>query len=105
MGPSYLASVKDFGRGKVGQVLVIRKDRHTQRGALEIAPLFGEAIYNYQELFVVDFVVYLGGLKFPRVKSHGMETSVIALLGEDGTKYEVRSISLDDGGLGWVEVI
>ena len=48
----------------------------------------------------MDFVIYLGGLELPRVKSYGMETSVIALLGEDGTKCEVRSVSLDNGGLG-----
>ena len=46
LGLLYLASVKDLGRGKVGQVLMIREDRHTQRSTLEVAPPFGEAIYN-----------------------------------------------------------
>ena len=80
LGLLYLASVKDFGRGKVGQVLIIREDRYTQRSALEVAPLFGKAIHNCQELFVVDFIVYLSGLELPKVKGYGIKSSVITLL-------------------------
>ena len=53
----------------------------------------------------MDFVVYLNGLELPRVKGYGIKSSVITLLGEDSTESEVRSVSLDDGGLGGVEVV
>ena len=59
---------------------MIRKDRYTQRSALEVTLLFGEAIYNCQELFVVDFVVYFSGLELPKVKGYGIKLSVITLL-------------------------
>ena len=53
----------------------------------------------------MDFVVYLNRLELLKVKGYGIKSSVITLLQQDSTESEVRSVSLDNGGLGRVEVI
>ena len=83
--PTNLSASELFRSGEVFEVFVIREYEHGMGGAFEVVVPLLESFEDCQELFVIDFVVKLGGLHSSGVKGNRVQVTIVGRdLGNNG---------------------
>ena len=92
LGPAGLTAGKDFGCGKVFQVLMIcdHIDQST-RTFEEVSPDM-ESLKDCEQFFVVGVIIEFQGTEGVGMESHRVDFTRISLDGEDGTQSIIGGI-------------
>ena len=94
--PAGLTSGKDFGCGKVFQVLMICDHVNWSTGTFEVVLPDTESFKYCKQFFVVGVIIEFQGTEGVGMESHGVDFTGISLDGEDGTQSMIGSIGFYD---------
>ena len=87
---------KDFGCGKVFQILMIHDHVDWSTGTFKVLPPDMESLKDCKQFFVVGVIVGFRSTEGAGMESHGVDFTGINLDGEDGTQSIIGSISFYD---------
>ena len=94
--PVGLTAGKDFGGGKVFQVLMIHDHvNRSTRTFKEVSPDM-ESLKDCKQFFVMGVIIEFQGTEDVGIESHRVDLTGISLDGEDGTQSIIGSISFYD---------
>ena len=65
--PTYLSVIQFLSSNEINEILIVCKDLDLMFRSLQVHSLFSEGVYNYQQFFIIDFVVKFYWRQFPRV--------------------------------------
>ena len=96
LGPVCLTVGKDFGCGKVFQVLMICDYVNRSTGTFkEVSPDM-ESLKDCEQFFVMGVIIEFQGTEGAGMESHGVDFTGISLDGDDGTQSIIRGIGFYD---------
>ena len=87
---------KDFGCGKVFQVLMICDHVNRSTGTFKVVSPDMESLKDCKKFFVVGVIIKFQSTEGAGMESHGVDFTGISLDGEDGTQSIIGSISFYD---------
>ena len=96
LGPVGLMAGKDFGGGKVFQVLMICDHVYRSTRTFKEVSADMESLKDCKQFFVVGVIIEFQGTEGAGMESHGVELTGISLDGEDGTQSIIRGIGFYD---------
>ena len=96
LGPAGLMVGKDFGCGKVFQVLMIHDHINRSTGTFEVVSPDMEGLKDCKQFFVVGVIIEFQGTEGAGMERHGVDFTGISLDGEDGTQSIIGGISFYD---------
>ena len=96
LGPAGLTVGKDFGCGKVFQVLMIHDHINRSTGTFKEVSPDTEGLKDCEQFFVMGVIVEFQGAEGAGMESHRVDFTGIGLDGEDGTQSIIGGIGFYD---------
>ena len=92
LGRAGLTAGKDFGCGKVFQVLMIHDHVDQSTGTFEEVSPDMESLKDCEQFFVMGVIIEFQGTEGAGMESHRVDFTRIGLDGKDGTQSIIRGI-------------